>query len=69
MPKMDGLTLCKKIKEDNDLQVLKVILFSSLITEELRNKGESVGADAQISKPEMGELLKTLKKIGGSYEV
>jgi len=63
MPKMDGLTLCRKIKEDAQLKALKVVLFSSLITDELRNKGESVGADAQISKPDMKELLDTLKNI------
>jgi len=63
MPKMDGLTLCKKIKGDSELRQLKVILFSSLITDELRNKGDSVGADAQISKPNMKELLSTLKNI------
>lgn len=63
MPKMDGLTLCKKVKADSKLNQLKVILFSSLITDELRNKGYSVGADAQISKPNMKELLSTLKSI------
>ncbi len=63
MPKMDGLTLCKKVKEDDKLKELKVILFSSLITAELRNKGETVGADAQISKPDMGELIRVLKQI------
>lgn len=63
MPKMDGLTLCRKVKEDPQLKALKVVLFSSLITDELRNKGESVGADAQISKPDMKELLDTLKNI------
>jgi len=63
MPKMDGLTLCKKVKADSELSQLKVVLFSSLITDELRNKGNSVGADAQISKPNMKELLSTLKSI------
>lgn len=63
MPKMDGLTLCRKVKDDDKLKKLKVVLFSSLITEELRNKGEIVGADAQISKPDMKELLRTLKSI------
>ena len=57
MPQMDGHTLTRKIKEHNILKKLPVILFSSLITSDLKHKGESVGADAQLSKPEIGELV------------
>lgn len=57
MPQMDGHTLTRKIKEDRMLRELPVIIFSSLITGELRHKGESVGADAQLSKPEIGQLI------------
>ncbi len=57
MPQMDGHTLTRKIKEHNILKALPVILFSSLITGDLKHKGESVGADAQLSKPEIGELV------------
>lgn len=57
MPQMDGHTLTRKIKEHNILKKLPVILFSSLITSDLKHKGESVGADAQLSKPEIGELI------------
>lgn len=53
MPAMDGHSLCKAIKEDSVLGKLPVILFSSLITDKLRHKGESVGADMQVSKPEV----------------
>ena len=56
MPSMDGHSLCRKIKEDNDLKHLPVILFSSLITDKLRHKGDSVGADDQISKPEISAV-------------
>ncbi len=56
MPSMDGHNLCKRIKEDRILHELPVLLFSSLITERLRHKGESVGADEQISKPEVTAL-------------
>ncbi|MGH4050909.1 MAG: chemotaxis protein [Clostridium sp.] len=57
MPQMDGHTLTRKIKEHNILKKLPVILFSSLITNDLKHKGDSVGADAQLSKPEIGELV------------
>ncbi|MBG0790438.1 MAG: chemotaxis protein CheV [Desulfovibrionaceae bacterium] len=56
MPMMDGHHLCKRIKEDPVLRELPVILFSSLITEKLRHRGKSVGADDQISKPEITYL-------------
>lgn len=57
MPQMDGHTLTRKIKEHSILRKLPVILFSSLITSDLKHKGNAVGADAQLSKPEIGELV------------
>ena len=63
MPQMDGLTLTRKIKEDVILKKLPVVIFSSLITDELRHKGESVKADAQLSKPEIEELVDIIDKL------
>lgn len=63
MPQMDGLTLTRKIKEHSILRDLPVIIFSSLITDDLKHKGESVGANAQLSKPEIGELVKVIDKF------
>lgn len=56
MPVMDGHNLTKRIKDDPVLKELPVILFSSLITDRLRHKGESVGADDQVSKPDITTL-------------
>ncbi len=53
MPFMDGLTLCKEIKEDPSLRSLPVAIFSSLVTGGLDNKIKAVGADAQFSKPDL----------------
>ena len=63
MPAMDGHTLCKRIKADPLLQEIPVILFSSLINENLLHKGESVGADDQISKPELASLTHRAKAL------
>lgn len=63
MPQMDGHTLTRKIKEHSTLKKLPVIIFSSLITNELRHKGESVGADAQLSKPEVSGLVECIDKL------
>ena len=65
MPQMDGLTLTRKVKEDDTLKELPVVIFSSLITDELRHKGESVHADAQLSKPEIEQLIAVVDKLLG----
>ncbi|MCM3386581.1 chemotaxis protein [Ureibacillus chungkukjangi] len=57
MPQMDGHHFTKKIKANPSLAKLPVIIFSSLITDDLRHKGEVVGAEEQISKPEIAELI------------
>lgn len=63
MPAMDGHNLCKRVKEDPVLKDLPVILFSSLINERLYHKGLSVGADDQVTKPEIGSLAERAKKL------
>jgi two-component system chemotaxis response regulator CheV len=63
MPQMDGHTLTRKVKENKILKVLPVLIFSSLITGDLKHKGESVGADGQLSKPEIGDLVKLIDKF------
>ncbi|MGM0471709.1 MAG: chemotaxis protein [Bacillota bacterium] len=63
MPQMDGHTLIRKIKEDPVLEELPAVIFSSLITKDLRHKGEEVGADEQISKPEIDDLIDVLDNL------
>lgn len=63
MPKMDGLTLCRKIREEMGLKKLRVIMFSSLITEQMAAKCEQVGADGSISKPQIPELVALVDKL------
>lgn len=63
MPSMDGHNLTKRIKDDNALKGLPVMLFSSLITDRLKHKGESVGADEQISKPEITLLAQRAAEL------
>lgn len=57
MPIMDGHRLTKLIKTDDELKHLPVVIFSSLVNDEMRKKGEALGADAQLSKPEIGNLV------------
>lgn len=65
MPKLDGHTLTRRLKEHKVLRNLPIIIFSSLITGELRHKGEAVGADAQMSKPEIGQLIEMIDLLLG----
>ena len=63
MPLMDGHRLTKLIKTDDELKHIPVILFSSLISDELRIKGQEVGADEQITKPEIVELVNIIDRL------
>ncbi|MCL2039364.1 MAG: chemotaxis protein [Bacteroidetes bacterium] len=63
MPGMDGYTLTKNIKTHPILKELPVVLFSSIITPDLLHKGKSVGADAQMTKPQIGELLQVVRTL------
>ena len=68
MPLMDGFTLTKNLKHDKMLGDLPVVLYSSIITDELRHKGQSVGADRQISKPDLETIPETAWKLVQEYE-
>ena len=57
MPQMDGHHLTKRIKSHPRLKDLPVVIFSSLINEEMRLKGVALGAFAQITKPEIEQLI------------
>jgi two-component system chemotaxis response regulator CheV len=68
MPKMDGHRLTKLVKEDDTMRNIPVIIFSSLINDEIRRKGESLGADAQLTKPEIGQLVEAIDGLVDKYE-
>ena len=57
MPRMDGLTLCRKVKEGLGYADIPVLLFSSLINPPMEVKCDSVGADGYASKPEIDKLI------------
>ena len=63
MPQMDGHHLTDKVKKNEHLNTLPIIIFSSLITRDLFHKGESVGADAQVSKPEIVTLVEKIDQL------
>ena len=63
MPEMDGHRLTKLVKEDSRLKEIPVIIFSSLINPEMEIKGRNLGADEQMSKPEIGHLVEVIDRL------
>lgn len=63
MPKMDGHRLLKLVRDNERLHEVPFVLFSSLISDEMRLKGESLGASGQISKPEISQLIGLLDNL------
>ena len=63
MPIMDGHRLTKLIKSNDSTKNIPVVIFSSLVNEEMRRKGEQLGANAQLSKPEIGNLVRVIDKL------
>lgn len=65
MPQMDGHRLTKLAKTDNVIKNIPLIIFSSLVNEEMKRKGEQLGADAQLTKPEIGQLVDAIDRLIG----
>ena len=63
MPEMDGHRLTKLVKDDPRLKKIPVVIFSSLIDDQMRIKGEALGADEQLTKPEIGHLVHVIDRL------
>lgn len=69
MPQMDGHHMLTLVRANEKLKDVPLIFFSSLINDEMRQKGEAIGANGQISKPEIGQLIALLDKLVFKDEV
>lgn len=65
MPQMDGHRLTKLAKTDDKIKKIPLVIFSSLVNEEMKRKGEQLGADAQLTKPEIGQLVDAIDELIG----
>ena len=63
MPQMDGHRLTKLVKDNHRFNCIPLIIFSSLISEEMRIKGRQLGADEQLTKPEIGHLVDVMDHL------
>ena len=57
MPEMDGHRLTYLLKNDDRTKNIPIVIFSSLVNDEMKKKGEALGANAQLSKPEIANLV------------
>lgn len=63
MPRLDGLALTRRLKEDEMTKDIPIIVFSSIMAQDIKAKAASVGAEYQISKPEISKLVEYVAKI------
>jgi len=57
MPKMNGMDVCRKVKQELGLSQVFIILLTAKGQELDRQKGSEVGADIYMTKPFDPELL------------
>lgn len=65
MPEMDGHRLTYLLKNDDRTKDIPIVIFSSLVNDDMRRKGEALGANAQLSKPEIGNLVRIIDGLVG----
>lgn len=63
MPLMDGHRLTKLVKSDDDTKDIPIVIFSSLVNDDMKRKGEALGANAQLPKPEIGNLVRVVDEL------
>ena len=69
MPQMDGHRLTRLVKgEHSRFKKIPLIIFSSLISEEMRLKGKELGADEQLTKPEIAQLVGVMDHLLEQYD-
>lgn len=60
MPGIDGLEVCRKVRQSDVLNHIPIVVVTGKITEQERLKGIKAGADAYINKPFNSEELITM---------
>ena len=63
MPRLDGLTLTRRVKENEATKDIPIIVFSSIMAQDIKVKAASVGAKYQIAKPQISQLVEFVARI------
>lgn len=61
MPQVDGFACCKKIKAAD--KSIPVVIFSSLVNDQITRKCTEVGADTAVNKGDFSTLSKVIRDI------
>ncbi|MGR5543867.1 chemotaxis protein [Vibrio sp. PNB22_2_2] len=62
MPRMDGMHLVKRLRDTEAYKQTPIVMFSSLMSEDNREKALSLGANDTITKPEIGRMVNMMDK-------
>ena len=69
LPKIDGFSICRLLKFDEDYEKIPIILLTAKGQEKDRKTGKIVGADVYLTKPyNAKELLGHIKTLTGEAE-
>ena len=63
MPRMDGMHLLKRLREHPDYGDMPIVMFSSIMSEDNREKALALGANDTITKPEIGKMVSLMDKF------
>lgn len=63
MPRMDGLHLCRRVRENPQLRDTPIVIFSSLVSDDNLKKMAQVGADRTLTKPQLVELVRIVDEL------
>lgn len=70
LPKIDGFSICRLLKFDEDYEKIPIILLTAKGQEKDRKTGKIVGADVYLTKPyNAKELLGHIKTLTGQTDV
>lgn len=66
MPVMDGLDMCRRVKEETATSHIPVLMLTARSLEEQRTEGYECGADGYLTKPFSGSVL--ISRVGNLLE-
>jgi len=70
MPHLNGLDLCRRVKNDDQLHEVKVFLVTARAMAAERDRGLAAGADEYITKPFSNkELLDKVRQVFEAAEI
>ncbi|HAS3828492.1 TPA: chemotaxis protein CheV, partial [Vibrio cholerae] len=62
MPRVDGMHLIKRLRDDDSYSSMPIVMFSSLMSDDNRAKALALGANDTLTKPEIGKMVAMMDK-------